>query len=196
MAILKLVNQGWVRKQNGGIWQSVPNTCYILSGKKKIIVDPGNDPNLEEILETKSIWPEEVHSVFLTHTHIDHIRHIGLFPDAEIIDPVSISRSLMSYPHGGFIPDTDIRIIKTPGHSEEHASLLVPTDLGNIVVCGDLFWWEGEGPTETTKEELLSLPDDLAYDFDLLKESRKKVLEIEAIRYIPGHGKPFKLKDQ
>lgn len=86
------------------------------------------------------------------------------------------------------LPKTDIRVVKTPGHSPEHASLLVPTAEGKVLVGADIFWWaEGVKPTLD-----LDFPDEFASDMDKLKESRKKALEI-ADWVIPGHGKIFKV---
>lgn len=191
MSAVKIVNEGWARKSND-LWHSVPTTCYIISGRKKIMVDPGNDPELPDVLEMSSIWPEEVDTVFLTHTHVDHMKHIGLFENAEIVDPFYVNKDTISYPHGGSIPDTDIKIIDTPGHTCEHASLLVPTEIGPIVICGDLFWWEEGSPERYDARSLMDLPDPAALDHGSLAESRKKILELDAVKYIPGHGRPFK----
>jgi glyoxylase-like metal-dependent hydrolase (beta-lactamase superfamily II) len=192
MPVVKIINQGWARSDNE-VWQAVPTTSLILSGKKKILVDPGNDPKLPDILEIKSIWPEEIDTIFLTHDHIDHIKHIGLFPDSDIIDPTHINCGIKSFPHGGIIPDTEIKIIPTPGHTLNHGSLLIPTQVGKILVCGDLFWWKGENKEAFERKELVELEDDLAWDRNELKRSREKVLDLNVVRYIPGHGRPFKL---
>lgn len=85
---------------------------------------------------------------------------------------------------GETIPNTDIRIIKTPGHEAGHASLIVPTPNGTVVVAGDVFWWT-EGEVQVLD---IDKTDHFATDMASLKESRKMVLEI-AQEIIPGHGK-------
>lgn len=86
------------------------------------------------------------------------------------------------------LPGTDIQVIQTPGHEDAHASLIVGTKEGKIVVVGDVFWWaDGEEQTVDVEKE-----DTYASNMEALKESRKKLLKIANL-IIPGHGKMFKV---
>jgi len=127
----------------------------------------------------------------LTHNHPDHVFLSSIFENAKVIDELYIYSGDIITKHGGIIPDTDLKIIRTPGHMEEHCSLVVPTRQGTYVVAGDVFWW-----LENEKQEInISKPDNDPEHMDLQKliASRKKVLEI-ADYIIPGHGKMFKVK--
>ena len=86
----------------------------------------------------------------------------------------------------------EIEVIKTPGHSPEHSSLIAKTkDKGIIAVSTDVFWWEDGNQKSDTIEELMTLKDPFAADEKALHESREKILKI-ADWIIPGHGKIFR----
>ena len=104
--------------------------------------------------------------------------------------PSNIKKGPIGGEVGDSLPDTDIQIIKTPGHSSEHASLLVPTPKGRILVVADVFWW-AEGEDQRVD---LDKHDDFASDQATLKLSRSHALKI-ADFIIPGHGKMFKVSN-
>ena len=96
--------------------------------------------------------------------------------------------------HKGKVFGTEISILKTPGHSPEHSSLVVKTkEYGIVCIAQDVFWWEDGKQKSDRLRDLLSLKDPFVTDQKALKESRKKVLEI-ADYIIPGHGDMFKVK--
>ncbi|MGA1820176.1 MAG: MBL fold metallo-hydrolase [Thermoplasmatota archaeon] len=189
MAEARILNEGSASREGDG-WSAVPNTILVTEGKCRIIVDPGNHPKLLEIMEVRSVWPEEIGMIFLTHSHIDHSLNIKLFPDATIIDGQWMYRGTSIIPHDGRIPGTDIEIVPTPGHSLDHASLIVRTQSERLALCGDLFWWENDQEQRTDYSSLLFLEDPFAVDRDLLMSSRRTLMRM-ADRFIPGHGKPF-----
>ncbi len=194
MAEVKILIEGYARKSDV-TWYASPSTVLIKDSGKNIIVDPGaNEKMLLEALEKEGLKPEDIDIVFLTHYHLDHILNIRLFPNKDIYDGDSInSNDSKIVEYEGNIPNTNIQVIPTPGHSYEHVSLLVETEKGKIVIAGDLFWWrDNEGP-ELNKESLLNYKDPYTKDKDALLESRKKILEI-ADYIIPGHGKMFKVE--
>ena len=189
MADVRILNKGRVVKEGDG-WNAVPNTILITDGKERILVDPGNHPRLIDIMEVRSIWPEEIRTIFLTHTHLDHILNLKLFPDAVAIDRWWIYDGTRMIPHEKTIPNTEIEIVPTPGHSHDHASLIVPTSNGKTAICGDLFWWEEEQEQKTDYSSLLFRDDVFAVDRDKLLSSRRTILRM-ADHFIPGHGEPF-----
>ena len=114
---------------------------------------------------------------------------MGCFENATVFDSIQWQKGPVGGETKKILPDTDIQIIKTPGHSSEHASLLVPTPKGKVLVAADVFWWaEGE-------EQKIDIAkhDDFASDQITLKQSRQKALKI-ADWIIPGHGKMFSAK--
>jgi glyoxylase-like metal-dependent hydrolase (beta-lactamase superfamily II) len=153
------------------------------------------------------VAPEEIAYVFLTHSHLDHTLNVALFPNAKVVDgyavydqdrmtplspvtrptpPTAVTSPMASKlrtPGAAVIPSTDVEIVPTPGHSGDHASLLVATHEGTVMVAGDLFWWLDGQPQVLD----VDLPDPLATDFAQLKCSRGLALA-RADWIIPGHG--------
>ena len=187
---VKILIEGYAEINPDDTWNATSTTTLIDTGKLKIIVDPGcNRPLLSGALKKEKLKTLDIAYVFISHYHPDHCTLMGIFENATIFD----SMQWQNGPVGGdlkgkFLPDTDIEIIKTPGHSSEHASLLVNTKDGKIIVGADVFWWkEGEEQTVDVEKH-----DDFSTDQKLLTESRKKILEI-ADFIIPGHGMMFKV---
>lgn len=187
MNIVDVLIEGYVRELSGTTWEACSTSTLITTEKgKRIIVDPGSNKGLFlDALTKRNLSVERIDWVFLTHHHLDHAMNVGMFPHAKIIDVEGIYSDDHGEMVGENVPDTDIRIIKTPGHEAGHASLVVPTAEGTVVVSGDVFWWM-EGEEQTLNVDKI---DPFASDMTSLKESRKKVLEIGQT-IIPGHGKP------
>ena len=169
-----------------------PSTTVIKSREKTVLVDPGTDPDLKEILSTAGYKISDIDIVYLSHYHPDHFLNVRMFPDHRIHDGGIIWEGNKEYEISDTIPETDIEIVSTPGHSPEHTSLLIRTkELGRVRVAQDVFWWEDGKQKSDTEKDLLDLEDPFASDMKELKRSRKKVLKI-ANWIIPGHGKMFK----
>lgn len=50
------------------------NTCFVLSEKNShFLVDAGGGNQILKILDEKNILLEEIHDIFVTHEHIDHL---------------------------------------------------------------------------------------------------------------------------
>lgn len=184
--MVEVLIEGYVRSISNTEWEASATSTLITSEKGTyILVDPGSNKKLLlGKLKEKEFVTSDIHWVFITHHHPDHMKNIALFSQAKLVDVEGI----YEHDHGevisSVIPDTDIQIIKTPGHEHGHASLLVPTQRGIVAVAGDVFWWsEGE-------EQILDVekPDDFATDMEKLKESRRYLLK-QADWIIPGHGK-------
>lgn len=187
MNTVDVLIEGYVRELSDTSWGAC-STCTLITTEKAkhIIVDPGSNKKfLLAALTKRNLTVKDIDWVFLTHHHLDHAMNVGLFPNAKIIDMESIYTVDHGELVGETIPGTDIRIIKTPGHEAGHASVIVPTSNGTVVVAGDVFWWtEGENQVLDVDKT-----DPFANDVTSLKESRKRVLGI-ADTIIPGHGKP------
>lgn len=193
MAEVKILIQGYAKEKDGVEFAS-STTTLIQEGDLNIIVDPGMDRKLLlETLQKENFSPEKINYVILTHYHLDHSLLTGIFENAKILD-----NSDMYYwdgkieRHGGRVPGTDIKIIKTPGHDMFHCSVLVETkEFGKVAIIGDVFWWRDNQPQETDRESLMKQEDPYVKNEEELIGSRKKVLEI-ADYIVPGHGKMFK----
>lgn len=171
-----------------------PSVVLIETDKYKIIIDPGlNRKNLFDVLEKENIKTDEIDFVVLTHNHLDHCALAGVFERAIILDDDT------KYLQNGEIKKQEenilgdgVEIISTPGHDPFHCSVVVKTeDMGTVIVAGDVFWWRDDNEPNKDHETLINLEDPFYKDLIVLKESRKKILEI-ADWIIPGHGKMFK----
>lgn len=167
--------------------RKVASTITLVQGKDIILIaDPGMaapgvwDRILNQ-LHSKGIEPEKVTHVFISHHHPDHVTQLGLFPNATLVDFWATYKDDIWSDH----PDNyelapGIRVIRTPGHTNEDASLLVETEEGTYALTH--LWW---GPNFYPEE------DPLAEDSHGIKKSRELVLG-QADWIVPGHGAAFK----
>ena len=188
---IKVLIQGYAKQIEGG-WVASSTVTLIQSNDKNIIVDPGcNRKRLLEELSKNNLKPEDIDFVLLTHNHADHTLLVGIFENAKVLTTEEIYDNDNQVEHNNKIPETDLGIIQTPGHSPEHCSLSVPTEEGIYIVAGDVFWW-----MDDEKQEIYIEKKDQAHpeevDMKTLIESRKKLLKLAAY-IIPGHGKVFKV---
>lgn len=148
-----------------------------------MVCDPGvldSQQILIDALAREGLNVDDVNFVFITHSHIDHYRNIGMFPRAKTLEYYGIW-------DGGKVEDwkeqftEDIRVIKTPGHNYDGLTLLVDTPEGVVAVCGDVFW-KKDYPEK----------DPYASDLDELEKSRDKILDL-ADYIIPGHAGMYKI---
>jgi glyoxylase-like metal-dependent hydrolase (beta-lactamase superfamily II) len=192
MTEVKILIEGYAREIENG-WLASSTVSLVKTKDKKIIVDPGcNRKGLLAALEKEGLRTADIDFVVITHNHGDHSLLAGVFENAKLMTSEEIYDNDNQISHDNKIPETDIKIIKTPGHCPEHCSLIVPTEQGNYVIAGDAFWW-----TDDEKQDVDVEKEDEAHpeevDMKKLSESRKKILEI-ADFVIPGHGKMFKVK--
>ncbi len=187
MAEVKIIIEGYTNADssaNGGEEKSCPTMTLVRDKDIVMIVDPGvleSQKILVDALAKEGLTIAQINFVCITHSHIDHYRNIGMFPEAKTLEYWGIWDRNVAYEWKEQFTD-DIRVIKTPGHNYDAITLLVKTDKGIVAICGDVFWKENY-PKE----------DPYASDPAKLQESRKKVLEM-ADWVIPGHGRMFKSK--
>ena len=152
-----------------------------------IVVDPGTVATqqiLIDALSAENLTPSDIDYVFITHSHLDHYRNIGMFPEAKSIDYWGHWNShCYTYNTMNRHFSDDIFIQMTPGHSYDNMTLFVKTSNGVYAVCGDVFW-DKHGPPF----------DSIAQDMNRLEQSRKLVLE-KADFIVPGHGDVFASDD-
>ena len=193
MAKVKILVEGYARELERG-WLACSTVALIESKGKLIISDPGcNREKLLEALNKEKLKPEDIDFIFLTHGHVDHSLLAGIFKNAKYVTFESLMYDKdfqLEFEEDILGPDT--RVIKTPGHSAEHISLIVNTDKGKYAIAGDVFWWvDGEEQAIDINKEDTAHPAEL--NVEELRKSRKELLEI-ADYIIPGHGAVFKVK--
>jgi len=193
MATVKILIEGYAKPFAKG-WKANSTVCLIKTGDKKIITDPGcNRKELLKALINENLKTDDIDYVFLSHRHPDHVLLAGLFENAKYI---TFDTNLMYYKDVLLEFDKhtlgkDIEILDTPGHVNEHLSLVVNTPEGKVAIAGDVIWWLD---TEKQVFNLHQKDHNQAVDLDIeaLVKSRKKLLK-KADFIIPGHGKKFKV---
>ncbi|GFR67283.1 metallo-beta-lactamase domain-containing protein 1 [Elysia marginata] len=165
----------------------------LLKGpQKNILVDAGSPWDKEEIiqgLKRQNLQPEDIHYMVCTHGHPDHVGNINLFTKAVLIMGFNIQFEDLYYLHDFTqgIPyeiDEEIEVWPTPGHTSEDVSVVAKsTNLGTVVVAGDLFECEAD-------LDCPSLWQEQSHNPHQQEQSRIEVLRV-ADFIVPGHGPMF-----
>jgi glyoxylase-like metal-dependent hydrolase (beta-lactamase superfamily II) len=184
MATVDVLIPGHVKDTPAG--KSVhPSVSLVRDGDLVIVVDPGilDDPALlTDALTAHQVGVDDVTHVFVTHHHLDHTRHVGMFPRALVVDVDSVYDGSLWLGHDGdghHLSD-DVSVIETPGHAQECAALVVRTEDGTVVLTHA--WWFADMTPER---------DPLAWSQEALDRSRERILEIADV-VVPGHGPAFR----
>jgi glyoxylase-like metal-dependent hydrolase (beta-lactamase superfamily II) len=183
-AHVHILHTGYVGAETPAGMHVGSTVTFAESGGTRVIVDPGLVASTDLILDPLrelGLAPEGVTDVVFSHQHIDHTLNAALFPNARYHDFAAIYRGDLwqdGDAEGRVLAD-GIRLIRTPGHTNEDISTLIETADG-LVVCTHAWWFEG-GPDE----------DPYAPDQELLRRSRDRILALEPTLVVPGHGAPF-----
>jgi glyoxylase-like metal-dependent hydrolase (beta-lactamase superfamily II) len=170
--------------------KTCPTITLVRDGDIVMVVDPGvleSQDILVDALAKENLTVEDVNVVCITHSHLDHYRNIGMFPNAKVLEYFGLwDKNTVENWSENFTPD--IQILRTPGHDYTGITLFVTTGPdsgcpGVVAICGDVFW----------KENYPKDPKDDAYasNPEKLEESREMILKM-ADWIIPGHGAMYK----
>jgi glyoxylase-like metal-dependent hydrolase (beta-lactamase superfamily II) len=196
------------------------STVTLLQSDVNVLVDTGfdyetdgsennitsNNKRLTQALKNAGFSPKEIDILFITHWHADHSMNRGIFKDCEIVMfDEAVKRHNMDFrgvKPGESISD-GITVLPTPGHTIDHASLLVETDnlrhrtrshsggrlmgIGKVqvIVAGDAI----VSPACSSAGKIWHYNQDF-YSEEMARTSMKKIQEI-ADFIIPGHGGIF-----
>ena len=181
MAEVKILILGFVG--NDGEGKTCPTITLVRDKDLVMVVDPGileSQQVLIEALHKQGLSIDDVTHVFITHSHLDHYRNIGMFVEAKTVEHFGVwDKGVCEDWSEQFTPN--VKIVRTPGHNYDGLSLLVKTEIGTVAIVGDVFWSE-RGPKS----------DPYASDPEKLQESREQVSAV-ADYIIPGHGDIFKV---
>lgn len=187
---IKVLVEGYARERGSG-YEASSSATLIQTENLKIVCDPGLNVNLlEKGLADQGLIFKDIDWVFVTHWHPVTCYSVSRFTNATVIDYRCKYFPDLLDAHDGIIPKTDLKIFRTPGHTIDHASLIVPVGKTVYAVAGDVFWWDEYEEQLTDRKSLLEKKDPLAVDEKALRKSRESLLEI-ADFIIPGHGKTF-----
>ncbi len=181
-AHVHVLQDGYAREEEDG--DRVGSTVTLITdGDVAVIVDPGmvwSRPALMSALAEHGIAPDDVTDVVFSHHHPDHTVNAALFPAARIHDYWAVYDEdlWISRDAEGTELSPSIRLISTPGHTDQDISTVASTPDG-VYVCTHA-WWGEQGPAD----------DPFSPDQSVLSRSRQRILDIAAV-IIPGHGPSF-----
>ena len=165
--------------------------CYMICGEnsdKCVVIDPGYEP--QRVLAQAAKQGKTIEAILLTHGHFDHVgavRDIAAETDCEVyICPEDLSMPpqmtagplyyTRTYTEGDVLnlADLQIRVIRTPGHTQGSVCLLVE----DAMFSGDTLCEGSCGRTD--------LPGG---DWTQILQSLKRLKEISRdYKVYPGHG--------
>jgi glyoxylase-like metal-dependent hydrolase (beta-lactamase superfamily II) len=175
----------------GSVMGEQPTNAYLVGSRDLVVIDPGSEAGAELVFQAVTARVgARVRALVLTHAHPDHaaatreLRQrfgcpVMLHPTERVIAPTCLSWNDVDVPlHDGQVialPEGDLHVIETPGHSPGHVSLWHPA--GRILLAGDLISGNGTvaiiPPHGTIRAYLASL---------------ERVRALEPRRILPGHG--------
>ena len=123
-AKVKILIEGYASADSSG--HSCSTITLVQDSDINMIVDPGTVPHQTDItnaLLVNNLSPEDINIVYITHSHVDHYRNIGMFKNAKTLDYFGwwIGDVFEDYSD----PSENIKMIYTPGHSIDGTTLLV-----------------------------------------------------------------------
>jgi glyoxylase-like metal-dependent hydrolase (beta-lactamase superfamily II) len=180
-----------------------PN-ALLIRGERDYLVDPGlimQGAPLFGALGELGVDANEIKDVILTHLHFDHAEAMAAWPMrrtfvhkleteapyAQIVSgPMENANLEVLEGEEGEI-ESEVRWIRTPGHSDGLITLLVNTDDGLVAIASDCV-----GPLPEYFEEM-DLPEDFGPEREELLTQWKKIRELQPHMVIPGHNPPVVL---
>lgn len=195
------------------------STVTYVESDAKILVDTGydyerdrspenvrrNKRNLLHALKDAGLKPSDIDIVFVTHWHYDHFGSLNVFKRSRILASEPLEGYKVETVKDGQEIADGVRVLLTPGHTTEHASLLLKTEklrysmrsergggsimgIGEleVVVAGDAII----APSYYMMDRIWDYNPNF-YSRDMGVESMRK-LEAVADYIIPGHGNIFK----
>jgi glyoxylase-like metal-dependent hydrolase (beta-lactamase superfamily II) len=187
------------------IWQSMTtNNCnaYLIDGPARVLIDPGHSRLFDHVaqgLKQLGLTITDIDLIICTHAHPDHIEAVQLFKDIPTLstlhkDEWQWAATIGKQMSAAFGIDMDsikpdfflkeghlnldgieLSIFHTPGHSPGSVTLYWPAQ--KALFTGDLVFKEGLGRTD--------LPGG---DGSKLKESIKRLTDLDVEWLLPGHG--------
>lgn len=192
LASVTVLKPGYARWE-GYASQRACGTITLIRSHKNCMVDlgiPADKSLILKQLKAQKLTPKDIDFVILTHSDVDHIGNMNLFPDATFIGGNDVIRGdhFLEFFKEKYTIDENIFVLHTPGHDNRSISVLVKTAKGLVAITGDLFEYNKDWLTVDTSKAW----EPWSQEKDLQDESRKKIWSI-ANFIVPGHGGMFKV---
>jgi len=156
------------------VWQlcfeEFGSCVYLIKLPESLLIDTSSSENEEELkedLKSLNIFPEDVDSIILTHSHWDHNGNLLLFPNAKIYSSHNI-KELKKNLH-------DFQIIETPGHTHEDICILYE----DVLFSGDTIF--------DKKHNYIGRTDFPESNPKKMQESLEKIKKLKYKILCPGH---------
>lgn len=174
------------RDPEGRVFDAFSTSTLIRTDDRMIVVDTSAQymrPGIKISFKKIGVFPKDVDTVILTHSHKDHIENNDLFENAEILmhpdEHGYVEGAKPLVPNKELVPG--VRVIHTPGHTAGSVSVFVDADRKYAIV-GDAI------PKRGNFEKMT--PPAINTDADLALQSLKTITKY-ADMIIPGHDPPF-----
>ncbi|GAA4134145.1 MBL fold metallo-hydrolase [Aminobacter aganoensis] len=164
----------------------------------------GDRPGVLDALARRGLTPTDIRTVVLSHLHFDHVANVECFPKAEVVlhetelayfdehkaddraIPLFQVEGLLRSPQLSLVSGEldvlpGIRMIRTPGHTGGHASLVLSIEGKCVVLAQDAIKHRGEIETQTSVG---------AFDAAAAKASIQRIAGMADV-VVPGHDAPL-----
>ncbi|HEY4006831.1 MAG TPA: MBL fold metallo-hydrolase [Pseudonocardia sp.] len=197
---------GTTRWHGGLGWSSV---LPLQDGQRTALIDTGGPnlrPRLLAALRERSLAPDDVTGVLITHCHWDHVGNFNLFPAARItvggqelawarrqpagvfdladlhVEHLGSGRWPLTLADDGDEVLPGVTVLATPGHTPGHCAYRISTATGPVLFTGDAVKNRHElhtGEVALTLDEVASHAS--------IERVRHELLADPAATLIPGH---------
>ncbi|MCL2148361.1 MAG: MBL fold metallo-hydrolase [Methanomassiliicoccaceae archaeon] len=174
------------RDPEGRVFDAHSSSVLIRAGERTIVVDTSTAymrPAIKMSFKQIGVFPKDVDTVVLTHSHYDHTGNNDMFEGAEILmhpdEHGRIDGAGPAEPGKELAPG--VRVVHTPGHTKGSISVFVEADV-RYAVAGDAL------PKHGNYERMT--PPAINIDAEAALESLKLITRYADV-VIPGHDPPF-----
>ena len=175
-----------VRDGDGGVAEAHSTSTLVRADGRCIVVDTSTEymwPAVKTSFRQIGVFPEDVDTVVLTHSHSDHCGNLRRYRRARIL----VHAGGADVP-GAEVWDGDamdlcpgVRAVHVPGHCPEECAVLVEADR-RYAIAGDAV------PLEDNIRE--GKPPGICSDRGLALGSMERIRAYADV-VVPGHGAPF-----
>ncbi|QSG10177.1 MBL fold metallo-hydrolase [Halapricum desulfuricans] len=162
--------------------------AYLAVGEQTTLVDAGA---MEGVVDVVASHVDDLDAVVLTHQHGDHVAELDAVveafePDVYAYADHPLRTHAIADGDTVAVGDEDCEVIYTPGHADDHVSLVGPASLfsGDLVVHDDgAFEYGSFGRTDRPGQSRERLIESIRHLLDRLPESVEHMYA--------GHGSVF-----
>ncbi|QSG10720.1 Metal-dependent hydrolase of the beta-lactamase superfamily II [Halapricum desulfuricans] len=162
--------------------------AYLAVGEQTTLVDAGA---MEGVVDVVASHVDDLDAVVLTHQHGDHVAELDAVvetfePDVYAYADHPLRTHAIADGDTVAVGDEDCEVVYTPGHADDHVSLVGPASLfsGDVVVHDDgAFEYGSFGRTDRPGQSRERLIESIRHLLDRLPESVEHMYA--------GHGSVF-----